>query len=300
MYAYLDAFLTHLQVERNASPHTLAAYRQDILEGLDFFARILKTADSALEPSALDAKVLRRYLAHLSTRLAPSSVGRKLAAWRSFLKFLRREGYIAGNPLEGVPSPKRPKRLPRVLRYDQVEKLVEAPEVDALGLRDRALLETLYATGIRVSELVGLDIGDVNLTAGQVRVLGKGGKERVVPVGSYAREALELYLHYGRPALLNPGLPAGDALFLNSRGKRLSVRGVRKRLAGYLTKLGLAGAASPHTLRHSFATHLLDGGADLRVVQELLGHVRLSTTQIYTHVSKERLKEVYRKSHPRG
>lgn len=300
MYAYLDAFLTHLQVERNASPQTLAAYRQDILEGLDFFARILKTADTALEPSALEAKVLRRYLAHLSTRLAPSSVGRKLAAWRSFLKFLRREGYIAGNPLEGVPSPKRPKRLPRVLRYDQVEKLVEAPEVDALGLRDRALLETLYATGIRVSELVGLDIGDVNLTAGQVKVLGKGGKERVVPIGSYAREALTLYLRYGRPALLNPRLPAGDALFLNSRGERLSVRGVRKRLAGYLTKLGLGGAASPHTLRHSFATHLLDGGADLRVVQELLGHARLSTTQIYTHVSKERLKEVYRKSHPRG
>jgi len=300
MYRYLDAFLSYLQVERNASPHTLAAYRQDIFEGLDFFARALRTSDVALEPSALDRKLLRQYVAHLNRSLKPSSVARKMAAWRSFLKFLRREGHIAHNPLEGIPTPKRPQRLPRVLRYEQVEQLVDAPGNDALGLRDRALWETLYATGIRVSELVGLDTGDVDLAGGYIKVLGKGRKERLVPLGSCAIEALRAYLRYGRPALLDPGRSAGNALFLNSRGGRLSVRGVRKRLTTYLVEMGLDGAASPHTLRHSFATHLLDGGADLRVVQELLGHARLSTTQVYTHVSKERIKEVYRKTHPRS
>mgnify|MGYP005849389189 CR=1 FL=1 len=300
MYRYLDAFLTYLKVERNASPHTLAAYRRDIFEGLDFLARVLKTSDTALEPSALDRKLLRQYVAHLNRRLVPSSVARKMAVWRSFLKFLRREGYIAHNPFEGIPAPKQPRRLPRVLRYEQVERLVEAPGNDALGLRDRALWETLYATGIRISELVGLDTGDVDLAGGYVKVLGKGGKERLVPLGRCAIEALQGYLRNGRPALLDPGQPAGDALFLNNRGGRMSARGVRKRLAVYLAGMGLDGAASPHTLRHSFATHLLDGGADLRVVQELLGHARLSTTQIYTHVSKGRMKEVYRKAHPRS
>ncbi|MEW5762887.1 MAG: tyrosine recombinase XerC [Bacillota bacterium] len=299
MYRYLDAFLAYLEVERHASPHTLAAYRRDIFAGLDFFARVLGTDDVGLTPAALNTRLMRRYVAHLSRHLAPASVARKLAAWRSFFKFLRREGYVSRNPLEGVPGPKRPRRLPRVLRYEQVERLVEAPADSPLGLRDRALWEILYATGIRVSELVGLNISDVDPDAAYVKVLGKGRKERLVPMGRCAAAALRAYLACGRPALIDPRRPAGDALFLNSRGGRISARGVRKRLAGYLEKLGLGGAASPHTLRHSFATHLLDGGADLRVVQELLGHARLSTTQVYTHVSRERMKEVYRRTHPR-
>jgi len=300
MYAYIDAYLYYLQLEKNASPHTLDNYQRDLFQGLDFFARALQKEDSRVEPSDVDHLLMRDYLGSLQARgLSRHSIARKLAAWRSFFRYLHREEVIAENPLSRLSSPRLEKRLPQFLFPDQCRALVEAPPADTpLGLRDRALLETLYAGGMRVGELVALNVDDLDLARGQLRVAGKGARERLAPLGSFAVTALENYLTRGRPELAAPG--SGRAVFLNFRGGRLSVRGVRKIVDKYVEQLSLEGRISPHTLRHSFATHMLDNGADLRAVQELLGHVRLSTTQIYTHVTRERLKEVYRRAHPRA
>lgn len=299
MYPYIDSFIHYLESEKNYSPHTVAGYRRDLFHGVDFFAGALGKRDSDLMPPDLNARLMRSYLGDLfSSGLAKTSISRRLAAWRSFYRYLGREGLVERNPLKGVSSLKMDKRLPHFLFREECGALMESPrDGDPLTVRDRALLETLYASGIRVSELVGLDLAGVNLSGGEVLVMGKGSRERVAPLGKYAVGALTAYLDSARPQLIkNSG---EKALFLNHRGTRLTDRGVRQIIKKYVHRLGVQSTVSPHTLRHTFATHLLDSGADLRSVQEMLGHKNLSTTQIYTHLTRERLREVYLKAHPR-
>jgi tyrosine recombinase XerC len=286
---YINKFLSYLEIEKNVSSHTLLNYRIDLRQLRDF----LQNKD-ALKVDRLD---IRKYLGFLKGRgLKKRTVGRKLSAFRSFFNFLVREGYINTNPLAGISSPKMEKRLPVFLDIDKVTKLVESPDkTNTLGLRDRAILETLYSTGIRVSELVGLNIGKVDFIAGMVKVYGKGRKERLLPIGDRALRAIRDYLAKDTSAKKDT-----RALFLNKSYKRLTDRGVQNLLNKYIRRASLKEKISPHTLRHSFATHLLDKGADLRSIQELLGHASLSTTQIYTHITTEHLKSVYNKAHPRA
>jgi integrase/recombinase XerC len=304
MYVDIDNFLIYLKVEKNASPRTIESYQKDLFNGLDFFSSVLKKDDNAVSPEDIDHVIFRHYLAHLRQQgLARTTVARRLAAWRSFYRYLLREKVIQENKLSRVMSPKLEKRLPRFLYEGEAELLVESPDLKhPLGIRDRALLEVLYAGGLRINELVTLDLWDLDLGAGYVRVMGKRAKERLVPLGSQAVKALRQYLAEARLRILANAAEnkINNAVFLNRWGERLSARGTRKILNKYAEKVNLERKISPHTLRHSFATHLLNAGADLRSVQELLGHTRLSSTQIYTHVTGERLKQVYRKAHPRA
>jgi tyrosine recombinase XerC len=291
----IEEFLRHLSLERRLSPHTVGAYRTD-LRGLAAFlgrgGESLRTAGPAL---------LRRWLAHLGTRgYARSSIARKAASVRSLYRFLARRGLVRRNPATLLSAPKVPSLLPSVLKAGEAEALLEAPSTeDPWALRDRAILELLYASGLRVSELCGLDVPDTDLDRGRVRVLGKGGREREIPVGEVAAESLRSYLKRGRGRIA----PKGDrvaALFFNRRGKRMSPRDARAVVEKYRRAVLMGRRVSPHTLRHSFATHLMEGGADIRVVQELLGHASLTNTQRYTHVSRRRLFGAYRESHPRA
>jgi integrase/recombinase XerC len=288
----ISVFCRYLDTERNVSPHTLAAYRRDLEQLLAFVSG--ETGGAAVVTD-VDHLLLRRYLALLGKRAKKSSVGRKLAAIRSFFRFLVRQGVVAKNPAELIATPKKENRLPFHLDIDQVTTLVEAPQDDDRhALRDRAILEMLYSCGLRVSELTGLAIGDLDLSGGMVRVLGKGGKERIVPVGSRALEAIHVYLQ-GR------GEPGGSGpLFLNTRGQRINRRSVARIVDAHVLRIAAFKRISPHILRHTFATHMLEGGADLRAIQELLGHASLSTTQKYTHVGIDRLMEVYDKAHPKA
>ncbi len=300
MYHYIDQFLLYLQLEKNASTRTIEEYQKDLFQGLDYFSAITGKKDEDLHPADINHHLMRGFLAALqSSDMARSTVARKLAAWRSFYNYLLREDFIDHNPLSRVATPKVKKKLPRFFYPEEVTKLLDAPDNTPLGQRDKAMLETLYACGLRVSELVNLDVADVDLAGGYLRVYGKGAKERIVPLGSYAVEALKIYFNNGREKLLAKAHRV-DAVFVNYRGERLTARGVRKILDKYLKKVAMERRASPHTIRHTFATHLLDRGADLRTVQELLGHVRLSTTQIYTHVTREKLRQIYQKTHPRA
>lgn len=279
---------------RGAAERTRRAYRSD----LEQLARWATAA--GIEPQAAGPRELRRYTASLSERgIAPSSVARKLAAQRALYRTLREHGEVAQNPAELVGSPRRARTLPRVLRPDELADLLDRiPARTPLELRDRALLEVAYGCGLRAQELVRLDLGAVSFDSEELRVEGKGGKTRVVPAGEPALAAVARYLERGRPALLDdPGEPA---LYLSRSGRRLSTSDVRRRLAVRVRAAALQGGVSPHALRHSFATHLLDGGADLRVIQELLGHSSISTTQIYTRVESARLLSAYRRSHPRA
>lgn len=287
---YLQKFLTYLKVERNASPHTLLNYQRD-LTGL------MKFLGGTPSWSSVDLLALRRYVAELRSRgAAKSSIARRIAAIRSFFRFLCREGHLAANPAAALTAPKRDRKLPVFLGVPDVTKLVEAPAGDDLAsVRDRAILELLYSTGMRVSELVGLRRQEVDLLGGVAKVAGKGKTERLAPIGTPAVQALHRYLE-ARGGADHPMSP----IFLNLAGGRLTDRSVRRIVAKYLRQVAIQERVSPHTLRHSFATHLLDHGADLRSVQELLGHATLSTTQIYTHVSTERLKTAYEKAHPRA
>jgi integrase/recombinase XerC len=295
----LAAFVAHLRDERGLSPHTVAAYRRDVTQFLGFAARAGVT-----DPATVEPLLLRRFLALQRTRgLAAASIARKGAALRALFRFLARRGLVAEDPAAGLGVPRGPRRLPVVLKPAQVDRLLEGPRPgDPVGLRDRAILELLYATGIRVGELCGLRLGDVDLATDTVRVLGKGARERVVPFGEPARAALLQYLAGGRVAMLPGGARPADreALFFNRRGRPMTQRDVRGMLERHRVASGAPAGTSPHTLRHSFATHLLEGGADLRAVQELLGHVALTTTQTYTHVSNERLRRVYEQAHPRA
>jgi integrase/recombinase XerC len=293
MHELIEDFCRHLADERNLSGHTLRAYRRD-LEG---FARFLADdgSDGAPPLEQVSPLLLRRYLARLHGRNSRTTIARKLSALRSFFRYLVRQGILAVNPADTLSTPKRDQYLPRTLTVDEIFTLVAAAAGDdLLGRRDRAIVELLYSSGLRVGELTALDVGHVDLGEGLVRVRGKGDKERIVPVGRPARQALKRYLDLrGAPDDSQP-------LFLNYRGGRLTARSVERNLKKLLLRAGILKDASPHALRHSFATHLLDGGADLRAIQELLGHVSLSTTQKYTRVSVDRLMEVYDRTHPRG
>jgi len=279
---------------RGAAERTRHAYRSD----LEQFAGWASAAD--LEPQTAGPRELRRYAASLSERgIAPSSVARKLAALRALFRALREHGEVAQNPAELVGSPRQPRSLPRVLRPDELADLLDRiPARTPLELRDRALLEVAYGCGLRAQELVGLDLACVDFDAEQLRVEGKGGKTRVVPAGEPALQAVARYLDRGRSAQIDD--PCERALFVSKSGRRLSTSDVRRRLAVRVRAAALQGSVSPHALRHSFATHLLDGGADLRAIQELLGHSSISTTQIYTRVESARLLSAYRRSHPRA
>lgn len=292
MRSAIEKFCRYLAVERNVSHHTLNAYRTDLLLFLEY---LKEDKGGEPEPHEIEHLLVRRYLAHLHRGHKKSSIGRKLAAIRALFKYLFREGMVTKNPAELVNTPKKEKSLPFHLTIDEVTALVEAPAGDGtLQHRDRAILEILYSCGLRVSELTGLDVGDADLHDAVVRVMGKGGKERIVPIGRKAVAAVSSYL-------AARGGPAADApLLVNSRGGRLTPRSVARILDKYLLKLATMKKVSPHKLRHTFATHMLEGGADLRAIQELLGHASLSTTQKYTHVTIDRLMEVYDKAHPKA
>jgi len=293
MQKIFNRYITHLEAERNASPYTIRNYKADLL---DFFYFLKEKKVGTLDE--VNRHVLRDYLAHLVGRgIAKASIARKLSAIRSFYRYLVREKIIEVNPIKTVSSPKLDKRLPSFLTLAEVKRLLEAPNLSTpQGLRDQALLELLYASGLRVSELTSLELGQINLDTNEIRVWGKGSKERVALMGEPAAEALKNYLEQGRPRLLTAR--KSNAIFLNRYGQRLPERSVQKILEKYATKAGLKKRVHPHMLRHTFATHLLDGGADLRVVQELLGHARLSSTQIYTHVTKKQARKVYLSAHP--
>ncbi len=310
----IDLFLIYLKTERGYSEHTLINYSADLGQFTQFIAPVLGKPVEAVRPGQITHLVIRHYLGHLQ-KLGRSraTIARKLAVLRTFFKFLLRQGLVERNPLERVSTPKQEKRLPSFLSENEAAKLVEAPDpVSLLGIRDLAILEVIYGCGLRVSELVGLNLVHLDLAGGYLRIKGKGGKERIVPLGRQAAEALEAYLAKSRPGLVcrqkaalkesvnGHGQPLWEQpIFLNKHGTRLSDRGVRDLVKKYASRCGLNQTVYPHLLRHTFATHLLDRGADLRSVQELLGHARLSTTQIYTHVTKKQLHRVYRRSHPR-
>ena len=288
----IRAFCLYLETERNLSPHTLAAYRCDLGQLWSFVSREKGTSATAGD---VDHLLLRRYLAQVGKSAKKSSQGRKLAAIRSFFKYLFRCGVVDKNPAELISTPKKEQRLPFHLDIDQTTTLMEAPSEDARHvLRDRAILETLYSSGLRVSELTGLDRGDLDLAKGMLRVMGKGGKQRIVPLGSKAVTAIIEYLA-SRGAAADSG-----PLFLNTRAGRINRRSVARIIDAHVLKIAAFKRISPHTLRHTFATHMLEGGADLRAIQELLGHASLSTTQKYTHVSIDHLMDVYDKAHPKA
>ena len=297
----IERLLDFLSVERGLSPNTLEAYRRD----LDRYAAHLAGVGIS-DATSVDEATIAGFVASLSAteyadgrRYRPSSVARALAAVRSLHAFLLREGDTPADPSEGVSRPKVPRTLPRPLSVDEIGAILAAPSgADPAGIRDRAILETMYGAGLRISEVVGLDVDDVDLEEGSVRALGKRNKQRIVPLGRYAVEAVAAYLTRARPVLAGAG--SGPALFLNMRGSRLTRQGTAKILKAAARRAGVSKRVTPHTLRHSFATHLLEGGADVRVVQELLGHASLATTQIYTLVTGDRLREEYFAAHPRA
>jgi integrase/recombinase XerC len=291
-------------VEKNASQNTLRSYEGDLLQFLSYLTLRGDLPSASIDWKDINPLLIRSYLCELISKgNMKSSVARKLASLRTFFKYLLRQGKIVFNPAQRVASPKLPRKLSSFLSADEATALLESADAPTpQGLRDRSILEVFYGGGIRLSELVGLDLSDLDMEAGLIRVLGKGGKERVVPIGSYAISALREYLarrdEFFPPA--KKGERGETAVFLNRWGSRLSGRSVSQIVLKYLRKSGVSHHITPHSLRHSFATHLLDGGADLRAIQELLGHARLSTTQRYTHLSMDKIMEVYDKAHPKA
>jgi integrase/recombinase XerD len=300
----VDEFISYVQFEKGLADNTVAAYRRDLAAWTAFCkARRIDPLNATSDHVTNFLKALREGSYPATKRAAPSSVARMLVSVRSFYRFLGREGTLEVDPTARVGAPKRPRRLPKAIALEDVVRLVESPGDDVLGVRDRAMLETLYGSGLRISELVGIDVDDLDLDEGSVLIrAAKGGKGRRVPLGRAARHALDSYLTLARPAFAAKSQvrTSRGALFLNARGGRLTRQGAWKIVKGYARSTGLEKKVSPHTLRHSFATHMLDAGADIRVVQELLGHASLSTTQVYTLVSDTRLREVYLASHPRA
>lgn len=295
----ISRFLRYLEVERNASPLTIKSYREDLFALHEYLSEAF--GGRSLAPGEITTLDLRGYVAALSEAgYAKSSIARRLASLRSFFRFGQREGWVKQNPARPLRNPRKGRSLPHVLSTEEVARLLGAPPANTpMGLRDRAILETLYSAGLRVSELVGLNDGDLQLEEGLVRVRGKGRRERLAPLGSYAIRALRRWLQV-RP--LDPTGSTGPerAVFVNRFGRRLTTRSVGRMLEKYLRQTGLDQRTTPHSLRHSFATHLLDRGADIRSVQELLGHKSISTTQIYTHLSAATLRAAYEKAHPRA
>ncbi len=293
MHADIDAFLAHLRLERGLSPTTLASYTQDLKLFEQFCRRRGIGGWSRVRPLAV-----REFLQWLRTDKTPATVARKLACVKGFFRFLVAQGSLKENPTGFIETPRLWRRLPQVLNEPEVDRLLEAPAKSALGVRDLALLELLYGTGLRVSEATSLDLANMNFDVGFVRCIGKGNKERIVPLGRFAQTTLRRYLAEVRPALVRRR-PQVQAVFVNRGGNRLTRQRVWQLVRSYALRGGVGKRIGPHTLRHSFATHLLAGGADLRTVQELLGHANISTTQRYTQVDRARLKAVHEKFHPR-
>lgn len=298
MHAAADRFLDYLRVERNASPLTLKSYREDLTALAEYLGHIY--GEQLPEPQGIDTQLLRGYLAGLhDAGYAATTIARRLASLRSFFRFGQREGWTKGNPARPLRTPRKPRRLPHFLSTEEIGRLLSAPSTrDPLGARDRAILETMYSAGLRVSEVVGLDDSDLDFSGGLITVRGKGKRERLAPLGSFAARALRTWQKLR--AELSQLAPARRPVFTNRSGGRLTTRSVARMLEKYLKATGLDGRTTPHSLRHSFATHLLDRGADIRSVQELLGHKSLTTTQIYTHVSTASLRQVYERAHPRA
>ena len=316
--AFVDQFVNYLRFERHFSPYTARCYTADLRQYINHLASNNGATDTAVQPvdtqlidqriAGADPVVIRGYLTQLDTlSYSPATVARKIATLRSLYKWMHSRGMIGSNPMLMIRTPKQTKRLPKAISVEQIDKLLSMPDNrDTLGARDRAILETLYSTGVRVSELVDLNRGDLDQPEQTLRIRGKGKKERMVPLGSHALAAIRNYITLLEPdprftELRQQSMTTQPTpLFVNKNGGRLSSRSVRRKLDKYLAASGLDPSISPHTLRHSFATHLLDNGADLRSVQELLGHQSLSTTQIYTHLSTMRLRTSYDQAHPRA
>jgi integrase/recombinase XerC len=295
----LAEFLRSLGLERNASELTVKSYREDLTQAIEFFRT--RYEGQSLTPAQITSRHLRAFTVWLSEQqYAKTTVARRIAAVRTWFKFLCRQGTVTANPADGLRAPRQDKKLPHFLSVDSLDRLLRAPnDLEPLGLRDRAILEILYSAGLRVSELTGLNLVDIDLDAGMATIRGKGKKERLAFLGPAAMKALKQWLP-ARHAMLGERMKKTDAVFLNKNGTRLTSRSVGRLLEKYLAMAGLDPRTSPHTLRHSFATHLLDHGADIRSVQELLGHSSLATTQIYTHVTTQRMKDSYDKAHPRA
>lgn len=292
----LEDYLHFLRVERQLSQNTIASYKRDLVEYIDSMEK-----NSVESIEQIDRPTILKHLHHMKEEGKSSrTIARHISSIRSFHQFLLREKVAIEDPTVHLDMPKLDQKLPQVLSITEVDKLISMPEKDNLqGKRDIALLELLYGTGMRVSELIGLNVDDVHVSMGFVRVFGKGGKERIIPLGGGAMKACTLYLNDARPVFIAK-TKGTDAFFVNMRGMRLTRQGCWKILKGYASKAGIQKELTPHILRHSFATHLIENGADIRAVQEMLGHADISTTQIYTHVSKSRLKDVYVKFHPRA
>lgn len=298
MQEQIEKFIRYLKNERNFSPHTLSNYHRD-LKGLNNFL----TSKKIISYSLLSHTQARQFLFFLEEKkYSRRSIARKIAACRSFFKFLIRENLAQENSWEFISSPKLPKKLPNFLSAEEIKNFFAVIPLDsAFGVRDRAIFEVLYGSGMRVSEITALDFDNIDLPALEIKVLGKGGKERVVLIGSMARTSLQNYLDKGRGQLLKEGRRFKEkALFLGKNGTRITSRSIERKIIQYAKLAGIPRKVTPHTLRHSFATHLLSGGADLKIVQELLGHASLSTTQVYTHITKDRMQKVYIDSHPRA
>jgi integrase/recombinase XerC len=324
----INEFLNYLQFEKRFSTHTAKCYGVDLSQFGDFLlgrgeggqpagesfstaqlgaaqagaaVAVATKADVDQLLNAADVNAIRAYMVVLNEKqYSKATIARKLATLRSFYKFLVKRNHIASNPTVGIRTPKQEKRLPRFLEYEEVKRLLETPPMDSwLGARDRAIMETIYSTGMRVSEVVSLNIDDIDFLGEVVHIRGKGKKERIAPISSSVLQVIQHYMEFRNKRAQNNGNFDSKVLFVNKHGKRLSTRSVRRKMDKYLLMAGLDPAISPHTLRHSFATHMLNRGADLRSVQELLGHQSLSTTQIYTHLTTKKLKEVYDSAHPR-
>lgn len=302
MTSLIPKFLEHLEIERNYSRHTISAYRRD----LNQFAEFLQSqadGDTLQNPSEIGKSAIRNFLGYLhSAQYSKRTIARRFAAVRSWFHYLCREGHVKANPALYLTSPKLDQRLPKFLDQAQIEVLVELPDrTNLCGIRDSAIIELLYGTGMRVSELVALEVQSIDFSGERVRVIGKGDKERLVPLGGHALTAVESYLEHrnARWESQHRNARQETALFLNHRGRRITSRGVQTLLAKYGLKMG-HDKLTPHTLRHTAATHLLDAGADLIAVKEILGHERLSTTQVYTHVALDRLRRTYEKAHPKA
>lgn len=291
----LDQFINQLKVERGLATNTIVAYSHDLISFFDFLKQ------KGLSPVHISQEDLSSFIAERKTQLSSRSLARCLVSIKMFYRFLVSEGKTESNPARLMGIPKMYQHLPDVLSRDDVENFLLQPDTNTvLGKRDKAILEILYATGLRVTELINLKITNINLEAGYIRTMGKGSKERIIPMGTKAMDSLKMYLTNGRPSFLKKGSDAGGSyIFLNSRGSSMTRQGLWKIIKKYALKAGIAKTVTPHTVRHSFATHLLEGGADLRSVQIMLGHSDISTTQIYTHVARKRLKEIHEKYHPR-
>ncbi|MGB9596757.1 MAG: tyrosine recombinase XerC [Candidatus Poribacteria bacterium] len=297
MLDYVNQFINYLKIERNCSPHTVDNYNRDLV---DFMKYLSNESGNLSSIEDIDHLTIRSYLANLQSRqLARTTIVRRLSSLRSFFKYLCKRGYLEIDPTSAISSPKVQKKLPEYLEISEITALLDMPDKkDIIGLRDRAILELLYSTGMRVSEMLALDLSDIDHSNAIVKVRGKGKKERIIPIGSYAMSALKDYLKRRNDLKVKR---SNQALFISEKGNRIpDAKSINRRISKYAKLAGLKKNVTAHTLRHTFATHLLNAGADLRSVQELLGHEKLATTQIYTHISADRLKEVYEKTHPRA